>query len=120
MIRALALCGALAGPAAAESVFAARSIPANTVVLPGDIMLRDVEVSGAAVDPRDIIGKETRIALYMGRPIRPSDVGPPSVVRRNEIVDIRYKVGGLSILSAGRALDQGAVGDRVRVMNLDS
>jgi flagellar basal body P-ring formation protein FlgA len=47
-------------------------------------------------------------------------VGMPSIVRRNDIVPIVYSRGTLSITTEGRVLDDGAAGDRVRVMNLGS
>ena len=43
-----------------------------------------------------------------------------SLVDRNEIVALSFKSGGLAILTEGRALARGGVGDRIRVMNLAS
>jgi hypothetical protein len=54
------------------------------------------------------------------RPVRAADLGPPAVVERNQIVGLAYRSGGLAILTEGRALARGGVGDVIRVMNLAS
>jgi flagella basal body P-ring formation protein FlgA len=42
------------------------------------------------------------------------------VVERNQIVTLIYDQSGLTIATDGRVLDRGGVGDRIRVMNLQS
>ncbi|QYX57094.1 flagellar basal body P-ring formation protein FlgA [Roseovarius sp. SCSIO 43702] len=116
-IAALAL---LASPAQAESVLAARTLRAQTIVTAQDLVVKDVEIVGAARSIDEIIGRETRIALYAGRPVRPGDVGPPAVVERNQIVPLVFDRGGLRITSEGRSLMRAGPGERIRVMNLAS
>lgn len=111
---------ALAGAALAETVVPARTLRANTIIAPTDLALRNAEVPGAVSDPAAIIGQETRVTLYAGRPIRPGDIGPPALVTRNQIVTLHFTAGGLRILADGRALGRGGAGDRIRVMNLSS
>ena len=48
------------------------------------------------------------------------DIGPPAIITRNQIVGLRYYANGINISTEGRALERGAVGDRIRVMNLGS
>ena len=59
-------------------------------------------------------------AVYTGKVLSPSDVGPPTAVARNAIIQLEFARGPLVITTEGRALDAGAVGDQVRVMNLTS
>lgn len=66
------------------------------------------------------VGLETRRVVYSGRPIDPSDLGPPVLVRRNSLVTMLYRDGGLGIRGEGRALDSGGQGETVRVMNIGS
>jgi flagellar basal body P-ring formation protein FlgA len=106
--------------AGAESLVAARTIRAGEAIGPGDLRHDPATIPGALSDPADLIGLEARRMLYVGRPIMPHDVGMPSIVRRNDIVPIVYSRGTLSITTEGRVLDDGAAGDRVRVMNLGS
>ncbi|WP_371224997.1 flagellar basal body P-ring formation chaperone FlgA [Roseovarius sp. 2305UL8-3] len=120
-MRPLILIAALfAAPASAETVFAAHTIRAQSILTAQDIMIKDVDVPGAATRPEQIIGKESRVALYAGRPIRQGDVGPPAVVDRNQIVPLIFKSSGLTITAEGRALQRAGAGEYVRVMNLAS
>ena len=120
MIRLSFLLICFACPALADSVVAARTIPARSIIEPEDILVRDVNVVGGLEDPVLAIGREARVALYAGRPIRSGDIGPPSVVERNQIVTLVYSSGGIVISTEGRALDRAGPGDLIRVMNLSS
>ncbi|RMH52163.1 MAG: flagella basal body P-ring formation protein FlgA [Alphaproteobacteria bacterium] len=108
--------------AAAEdaTLVAARPIRAMTLIGPADVTLLPGATPGALSDPEAAIGREARVMLYPGRPIRPGDVGPPALVERNGRVTLRYARGGLEIATEGRALDRAGLGETVRVMNLDS
>lgn len=121
LFHALALLALIApGGAMAESLIANRSILAKTLIGPGDFRLAAAEIPGAVSDPKEVIGKEALVTIYQGRPIRPGDLGPPALVDRNDIVRIHFLSGPLDIATDGRALDRGAMGERVRVMNLAS
>ena len=43
--------------------------------------------------------------------------GPRSAVKASTPVDVIWKVGGLSLELDGRALEDGALGDEMRVLN---
>ena len=107
-------------PSAADTPVAARTIRAGTVLTLADLTMAPGEVPGAITDPGLIAGLEARVALYAGRPIMAGDVGPPALVERNGIVRLVYDVGGLSIVTEGRALGRAGAGDTLRVMNLAS
>ncbi|APG48723.1 flagellar basal body P-ring formation chaperone FlgA [Phaeobacter porticola] len=104
----------------ADILVPVRTIRAKEIVTAEDLVLKQVEVLGAISDPTLVIGKEARVALYAGRPMRTGDVGPPAIVERNDLVTIRFKRGGLTILAEGRSLGRGADGEAIRVMNLSS
>lgn len=106
--------------AMAETLVATRLIRAHEIIRPGDVAPGPVAVPGAALDPAGIVGMEARVALYPGRPVRSSDVGPAAVIDRNQIVLLRFQSGALRIATEGRALERAGPGDRVRVMNLSS
>jgi flagella basal body P-ring formation protein FlgA len=111
---------ALAGPAAADTLVAAATIRSKTVLGPEHLAVVPESVPGALTDPAEAIGKEARVVLYAGRPIRPPDIGPPALVDRNEVVPLIYRHAGLTIETEGRALDRAAAGEAVRVLNLSS
>ncbi|NUB44611.1 flagellar basal body P-ring formation protein FlgA [Fertoebacter nigrum] len=106
--------------AQADSLVATRTLRAETILAPADMMLVAQAIPGALEDPSLALGQEARVTLYAGRPIRAADIGPPAIVDRNQIVALHYAGGGLSILTEGRALARGGVGDVIRVMNLAS
>lgn len=118
---ALAFVMCASGVAAgADTLAAARNLPAHSVLTAGDLVRDDSPVPGALDDPAQAIGRETRVAIYAGRPVFGADLTSPAVVERNQIVPLTYFHAGLAISTDGRALDRGSVGDRIRVMNLAS
>ncbi len=110
----------LAAPAAADTVLAARTIRAQSLITAQDLVVKNVDVIGAISDPSLVAGQEARVALYAGRPIRPGDVGPPALVERNQIISLIYDSSGLSITAEGRSLSRAGPGEHVRVMNMSS
>ncbi len=135
--RALAVIATLAAGSSIAPYAAAADAPgrsnAQGVVIaaqtlrPG-IVLDERHVALARVAPgpgdltrtADVLGYETQVAVYRGQPIRAGDLGPPTLIRRNELIRLSFKAGAILLMTEGRALDDGAKGERVRVMNLDS
>lgn len=110
----------LAGAASADSLVAARAIAGNTIVSEADLRFARTEIEGALSDPSAVIGREAKVTIYAGRPIRAGDFRAPALIERNDIVRLRYRSGGLVIEADGRALGRGAAGERITVMNLTS
>lgn len=104
----------------AQTVVAAHAIRARSIIMPEDLAVLDQYTIGGIVDAADIIGQEARVNLYAGRVIRVSEIGPPAILKRNQLVIMVYHIGLLSISAEGRVLDRAGVGELVRVMNLDS
>lgn len=111
---------AMSCAAMADSLVATRTIRAQSVVEAEDVALVAADIPNALAAVADAVGLEARVAIYAGRPISAADVGPPALVDRNQIVPLVYQSGGLAILTEGRALARGGVGDVIRVMNLAS
>ena len=118
----LAILAAVVGAdlAQAGSVVSTRTLRAQTVISEADVVEAEEAVPGALEDVRQAIGLETRIAIYPGRPIMAADLVPPAIIERNQLVPLAYRRGGLSIVTEGRALDRGAIGMSIRVMNVTS
>ncbi len=115
-----ALLITVAGLGRAEAVVAVKTIRANTILTSHDVSIDPELPSYGLSDLSDVIGMETRVVLYAGRPVRPENLAPPALVERNEIVPLVFNRSGLIISTHGRALDRGAEGDTVRVMNMSS
>ncbi|MBU3031187.1 flagellar basal body P-ring formation chaperone FlgA [Paracoccus marinaquae] len=110
LFPSLALAGVLA---------AARTLPAGTVITAADLRAENSDRPGLT-DPSQAIGLQTRITIYEGRPIHANLLRPPRLVSRNQIVRLSFHRAALRIETEGRALDDGAAGELIRVMNVGS
>ena len=122
-MRALVLSLALAWPGAAlaEAVEATRPLPRGTVIEAYDVsVVPRAARRGEAVALAEVVGMEVRSTIRAGQGVRLSSLRAPVVVRRNQMIQLVYRVPAMSISAEGRALDAGGEGERVRVMNLDS
>ena len=116
-IAITALCCCYAGVATPD-VVASRTLRVGTILTSADIEYpqgRDQEIAASK-----ILGKELRRAIYAGRLLTERDVGPPTLVRRNDIVTMIYRSGYLGLRTQGRSLDAGGVGEVVEILNLDT
>jgi len=104
----------------AETVVATRTIRSHAIIGPNDVTIKPVENSGSLSEIRDAVGKEARVILYAGRPIRPGDVGSVALIERNQIVPLVFISGNIKISTEARSLGRGGEGDFIRVMNLSS
>ncbi|MFP7674689.1 flagellar basal body P-ring formation chaperone FlgA [Marivita sp. S0852] len=104
----------------AETVFARATLRAKEIVTMDMLETQDVIVAGAAQNIKAVIGKEVKRAVYAGRPVLLSNLSPPALVERNQIVQATFSVGGLTITTEARALERGAMGDVIVALNLVS
>lgn len=104
----------------ADVVIAARTIRAQTILMPADLSVLQNDAPGRVTNINDLVGLETRVVLYEGRPVGRGDVGPAAVIERNQIVTLIYRRAGLSIAAEARSLGRAGVGETVRVINLSS
>ncbi|WP_411837794.1 flagellar basal body P-ring formation chaperone FlgA [Paracoccus sp. ME4] len=119
-MRALILALALMpGAALAGGLGAARTLPVGHVIAAVDLTVIDTDRPGLT-DPSAAIGMQTRITIYEGRPLHANMLQAPRVVGRNQIVRLRFRRGALQIDTEGRAMSDGAAGELIRVMNMDS
>ncbi|WP_199260824.1 flagellar basal body P-ring formation chaperone FlgA [Paracoccus binzhouensis] len=102
--------------ALAGSVVATRTLPAGTVIAPGDVAIAK-DQPGGVEDVAQVAGQQLRVMVYQGRRIDPSFLTAPTLVGRNQIVTIAYEKSALRIEAEGRALSAGSVGQIIRVMN---
>ncbi len=102
----------------------------KAVIYPGDIildeMLADVasaarDGSGPFVDSRSlIVGKVARLTLLPGHAIPFSGVSNRKLVSNGAEVKLVFSEGDLLIMTTGSALQDGSIGDIVKVRNDDS
>lgn len=76
--------------------------------------------SDIILDTEDLVGMTARKSISSETPIKDSDVIPPLLVERNDMVTVQMKAGPILITTKARALDMGSKGDIIQIMNLDS
>ncbi|MCB1682500.1 MAG: flagellar basal body P-ring formation protein FlgA [Rhodospirillales bacterium] len=77
-------------------------------------------LSGTIVDEQALIGMTPRRFAIAGRPLRPGDLTAPKIVSRGELVTVILDQGPLSLTTKGKALENGAKGETIRVVNTSS
>jgi len=78
------------------------------------------EVTGEPASRDRSIGMQLRRPMRAGTPIRVADIVKPDFVQRDQAVTIIYQVPGLYLTTRGKAVESGAEGDTVSVLNLQS
>ncbi len=78
---------------------------------------RNAFARDAILDPAEIVGLTPKRYLREGVPLRPADLRPPVLVRRGSLVTLTLRTDRLVITTRGRAIDNGARGEVVRVIN---
>jgi flagella basal body P-ring formation protein FlgA len=102
----------------------------KVVIYPGDVIRDDMLAdnpramrvgSGPYVESRAlIVGKVARLTLLPGRAIPFAGVSNRRLVSSGAEVKLIYSEGGLVIMTTGAALQDGSIGDIVRVRNSES
>lgn len=72
------------------------------------------------LDAESLVGMTPRRMLFPGQPVKDGDIEAPRIVKRGESVTMIFKSGGLNLTAKGKALENGAKGDVVRVVNTAS
>jgi flagellar basal body P-ring formation protein FlgA len=68
-------------------------------------------------DTASLIGFTPRRSLRPGEPVRNSDVEPPRMVEKGSIVSVTYVLANMSLTTRGRALEDGAMGEIIKIVN---
>lgn len=103
----------LARPVARGEVITAADI--EWVQLP-ESRVRAEHVSSEAA----LIGMAARRSLRPGAPLREFDIEAPTLIARGEIVSLVFQSGALTLAARARAMEDGAEGDLIRFVNLQS
>lgn len=114
---------AAAGLLALNALTGASTLVAADVIRAGERITPDkVAVEGETADPADkpILGREVRRTVYAGQAITLDNTRPARLVKRNQVVTVKYISGALEISLSGRAMEAAALGEPVTVLNLNS
>jgi flagella basal body P-ring formation protein FlgA len=75
---------------------------------------------GYFTDINEVLGKTLKRHLNRGAVLTPSNIVVTKVIKRGERVSIIAETGGISVRASGEALEDGGLGDIIRVKNLNS
>lgn len=99
-------------------------VPAGTILTDDMVelvwLVREALPAGVFRDPQQIAGMETARRLPAGRPLTARDLVEPRLVRRGETVTVIWRAPGLELTGLARALEDAALGQSVRLVNVDS
>jgi len=108
---------------AVEVAILTRPLARGEIVKPSDITIErkpKAELTGDSGPAEGAIGLAARSPLQAGQVIRRADVMKPELVHANDTVTIFYEVPGIILTMRGKAIDSGADGDVVSVLNIQS
>lgn len=77
----------------------------------------DVKGGDTMLKAEDVIGMTPRRVAVSGKPIHAVDLQSPQLVNRGEGVTIIFKAGPLNLTALGKAMQNGARGDVIHVVN---
>jgi flagella basal body P-ring formation protein FlgA len=102
----------------------ARRLQRNDIIREADLDFIELPQSAvgrnALLDTRDIVGKTPKRLIQTDKQIRNGDLKPPTVVRKGSLVTIVLRTKKMLITVRGRAIDDGAKEEVVRVQNTRS
>jgi flagella basal body P-ring formation protein FlgA len=116
----------LAGRAAAtaEVVTVARALERGEVIRVADVVVERrprAEIGRELLrSTDDVVGLAARAQLRPGQLLRGADLMRPEVVQHNETVTLIYELPGIRLTVRGKAVDGGAEGDTISVLNEQS
>jgi flagellar basal body P-ring formation protein FlgA len=100
------------------------AVAANEVLNANDIehvkFPRERLAPDTLTDASQLIGKSAVHLLRADQPVRAGDVQDPLLVRRGDLVTIELRTPTMELTAQGKALEDGAMGARIRVTNTRS
>ncbi len=108
------------GPAVVTLV---RSIARGAMIAEGDVALRPMSARGGDgifTDPAAVVGRRARVALGEGQPVLLRQLEPAWLVEKGYPLALTAEAGGLMVSAPAEALEDGQLGDVIRVVNLSS
>lgn len=95
----------------------------NEVIDANDLIIQSFpaqRVSGGDIihDSSQIIGLAARRPLQAGQPIRLIDLKKEELVQRGSDVSLTFRNGSLEITAMGKALENGSLGDVIKITNV--
>jgi|TARA_B100000315_G_scaffold253125_1_gene291284 flagella basal body P-ring formation protein FlgA len=101
-----------------------RRIDGGETIGEADVAWRRLRVSnirnGTVASMSELIGMNARRPLRAEMAVRRADLTTPILISKGSSVRMVYRNGGLLLMALGRAIEDGAAGQEMRIMNLKS
>jgi len=96
----------------------------NDVIRSSDILWVEMHDDNIQHDillvEEDILGMTPRRMIAAGKPIRSQELVQPQIIKRGDNITISYQTGPIFLTVSGKALENGAKNDLIRVVNTSS
>lgn len=99
-----------------------RSVAVGEIIADRDIdwTAGDDRDRGIATRPDQVVGRQARRPINAGIAISLSSLRTPVLVERGGLIALTATLPGIALSTTAKALEQGSLGDTVRVMNISS
>ncbi len=101
-----------------------RAMVAGTTVQAADLQWISVRtdrlIGNVVTDSRQLIGMTAKRPLRTGQMLRGSDLVMTPTIRKNTLVTLALQSGQMNLTITGRALEDAAIGQPIRVVNVNS
>jgi len=101
-----------------------QALPRDAIITEGDVDVVTLRRRPTGLptlsDPMQAIGLAAKRALSEGTELRPTMLKQPVVIKRGDQTVITAGSGGLLVRMSGKALEDGVLGEQIRVQNLAS
>ncbi|HEX5213091.1 MAG TPA: flagellar basal body P-ring formation chaperone FlgA [Pseudolabrys sp.] len=110
--------------ATAEVVTLTHSVDRGEVIKTSDVAIERRPRADIGRDilrtTEQVVGLAARAALRPGQPLRGAELMKPELVQQNQMVTLIYQMPGMRLTSRGKAVEGGAEGDTIGVLNEQS
>lgn len=107
-----------------EAAVVTRALARGDMIRPGDFAIERRPKAEFANEPpapaATVVGQAAKRAVRAGQSLRPADLMKAEIVQRNETVTLTYEVPGVVLTMRAKALDSGAEGDTISLLNIQS
>lgn len=108
--------------AMAQVLTYAHNLNAGDIVRAEDLTWGEVPAfqAGAPVEAEALIGKAAKKPLRAGAAANGRDVSMPQVIKKDDVVQVSYRAGGITLTLQGKALEAAVLGEPFSVQNAAS
>lgn len=103
---------------------ARRDLSVGQIITESDIFMKNMPQDGRRRQTpaliEDLIGKEVKRSTRAGQILSEDDVRTKVMVAKGKLITLNFSKGGIMLTTQGKALENGGLGDTVRVMNTQS